>query len=613
MVKYAFIITCGFIIGALVVENKHYFSHRVPVPVAVLADGGVYEGELSRGQLHGQGKLVWPDGSYYEGQFADGVFQGKGLLHTPAYVYEGEFDLGQPSGEGTITYVSGNKYHGDVKLGLPNGYGVLETKSTVYKGEFKNSRYHGQGELAMHNGDSYVGHFEQGLFHGKGVFSRVIVSAEQRKADASTNENTLEQEPVKSVYSGDFVKGEFTGEGTWLELDQRYEGQFLNWAFHGEGMYSDPEGTYTGSFVKGRYQGEGSYVGSQGVKYQGSFLNGRYHGKGILTTEDGDVYTGEFQFGSKHGKGKLVYAQTLDGIAQVNGEWEYDRLVISDHPQLVIQEGQLVEHALYHQRGLLDKTLSEVQEQDPEQIELYFVGVAGDGSQGVFRREMDFVNQMLAQSYETENKSVTLVNSPLTHQELPLATVTSIEQTLQSVAAKMDPENDILFLYLTSHGTQDFRFYLSQPGLELSWLTAEALGKMVKGLPVKHKVVVVSACFSGGFVKPLKDDATMVITAAQADKASFGCSDRSTMTYFGEAFFKDALHQSDSFVDAFYRARDIVKGREAKDGFENSNPLIYKPKAIVAHLKKWREQLAQREAERKKVQQQTTVNQPIKQ
>lgn len=609
MVKYAFILTCGFIIGALVIENKQYFSNRVPVPVAVLADGGVYEGELSKAQLHGQGKLVWPDGSYYEGQFADGVFQGKGVLHTPAFVYEGEFDLGQPSGEGSITYVNGDKYQGSVKLGLPNGSGVLETANSTYTGEFKDKRYHGHGELVMKSGDSYVGDFEQGLFHGKGVFSQPI---QTEGAEPEAKDGDAEQVLPRSIFSGSFVKGEFTGEGMWVEGEQRYEGAFLNWEFHGEGMYSDPEGTYTGPFVKGVYQGQGVYVGSQGMKYEGGFANGRYHGTGVLTNEDGDVYTGGFQFGTRHGEGRLVYAQPLDGISEVNGEWEYDRLIKSEHPQLVVEKGQLVEHALYNQSALLQQHLDGVQEQNPEQIELFFVGIAGDGSQGVFRREMDFVSTLFADEYEAKNKSISLINSPLSHREIPLATVTSIEKTLQDVAAKMDPENDILFLFMTSHGTQDFRLYLGQPGLELSWLAAEDLGKIVKSLPVKHKVVLVSACYSGGFVKPLKDDSTMVITAAEADKTSFGCSDRSTMTYFGEAFFKDALHQSESFVDAFYRARDIVKGREAKDGFENSNPLIYKPKAIVAHLKKWREQLAARKAESEKSEQPAAVTEPTK-
>jgi hypothetical protein len=84
----------------------------------------------------------------------------------------------------------------------------------------------------------------------------------------------------------------------------------------------------------------------------------------------------------------------------------------------------------------------------------------------------------------------------------------------------------------------------------------------------------------------------LVITAAEADKTSFGCSDRARMTYFGEAFFKDSLLQSTSFVDTFYRARDIIRGREAKAGFVYSNPQIFKPKAIVEKLSEWRQQMA---------------------
>jgi len=125
-------------------------------------------------------------------------------------------------------------------------------------------------------------------------------------------------------------------------------------------------------------------------------------------------------------------------------------------------------------------------------------------------------------------------------------------------------------------------------------LKAKALGDLLEALPVRHKVVVISACYSGGFVEPIKDDSMMIITAAAHDKPSFGCSDRSKMTYFGEAFFKDALLKSNTFEDAFYRARDIVRGREAKEGFENSNPLIFKPKAIVSQLEKWRAQLKEK-------------------
>jgi hypothetical protein len=225
---------------------------------------------------------------------------------------------------------------------------------------------------------------------------------------------------------------------------------------------------------------------------------------------------------------------------------------------------------------------------------MYFVGIAGDGSEGVFRREVETIKNIFDESYETKNKSALLINSNVTYQNIPLATTTSIEKTLQGVSAKMDADNDILFIYFTSHGSKDFDFALAQDGLTLMDLSAQRMGEIVRGLPVKHKVIVVSSCYAGGYLETVKDDTSLVIVASSADKTSFGCADAREMTYFGEAFFKDALANSSSFVEAFDRSRSIVRGREAKENVEHSVPLIFKPKAIIKHLVKWREELADR-------------------
>jgi hypothetical protein len=589
LVKRAFIITCSFILGALAVEYKQYFAHEIPTPIAELPDGGVYKGELRKGLLSGKGRITWPSNGYYEGDFVDGLYDGKGVLHTPEYLYEGDFSEGIARGEGTIDFVNGDKYNGEVNFTRPNGSGVLEmVDGRVYTGEFKDGFFHGQGELKDTLGGIYVGAFEKGLFEGDGVYTQFLETEVGEKTEPK----------VKAIYSGKFVKGQFTGDGGWMSGGRRYEGEFLDWQFHGEGLYSDPSGTYSGAFIAGVYEGVGTYTRVNGEVYKGDFSAGRYHGQGHLITDRGDTYRGKFQYGLKHGDGELVYAEALDGIDKVKGEWQYDRLVKANHPRLAISDQRLVEYALYHQNNLLEKEWLTLLPENPEKMDLYFVGVAGDGSQAVFRREVDFVKTLFDANYGTKGRSVSLINSPFSYDEKPLATVTSIQQTLEKVAEKMDEENDILFLYLTSHGSRDFKLQLSQPGLALEALSADKLGEMVRALPIKHKVVMISSCFSGGFVTKIKDDNMLIITASEADKTSFGCHDRAKMTYFGEAFFNDALLRSNSFVDAFYRARDIVRGREAKEGFEYSNPLIFKPKAIVAKLQAWRaQQLADKEAD----------------
>ena len=73
----------------------------------------------------------------------------------------------------------------------------------------------------------------------------------------------------------------------------------------------------------------------------------------------------------------------------------------------------------------------------------------------------------------------------------------------------------------------------------------------------KYKVVIVSACYSGIFT-PLADADTLVITAASATRSSFGCKDGNVWTYFGEAFFANALRRTSSLTDAFETARAII-------------------------------------------------------
>jgi Peptidase C13 family len=91
---------------------------------------------------------------------------------------------------------------------------------------------------------------------------------------------------------------------------------------------------------------------------------------------------------------------------------------------------------------------------------------------------------------------------------------------------------------------------------------------------VRNKVVVISACYSGVFIPHLANVDTLVITAADANHASFGCEDKAKWTYFGDAFFNVALRRATSLKEAFVLARSLVEKRELRDGFEPSRPQI---------------------------------------
>ena len=94
-----------------------------------------------------------------------------------------------------------------------------------------------------------------------------------------------------------------------------------------------------------------------------------------------------------------------------------------------------------------------------------------------------------------------------------------------------------------------------------------------------------SACYAGKFIEPLRDDNTIVIAAAAADRTSFGCSDDRELTYFGEAFYRDALPATSNLQTAFQKASADIAERERKENKRASNPQAHFGVALVEHLR----------------------------
>ena len=84
---------------------------------------------------------------------------------------------------------------------------------------------------------------------------------------------------------------------------------------------------------------------------------------------------------------------------------------------------------------------------------------------------------------------------------------------------------------------------------------------------IKWRIVVVSACYSGGFADTLADDYTLVITSTKADTPGFGCEGRTPPTLFGDAFFQQGLAKVNTFEAAFEIAKAKVAERESAAGY----------------------------------------------
>ena len=250
------------------------------------------------------------------------------------------------------------------------------------------------------------------------------------------------------------------------------------------------------------------------------------------------------------------------------------------------------EDNFYRQPVLLEQELAALRPQRQGVTDLFFIGMAGDGQQDVFRREVDSVAKLFRERFDADGHTIRLINNPKMAASAPVASVTSLRASLKRVAEVMDKEEDVLVLFLTSHGSETHRFALELWPLQLKELDPVKLRTLLDESGIRHRVVVVSACYSGGFINALKDDDTLVITASAPDRNSFGCGNENDWTYFGRAYFDEALRKTWSFTDAFEIAKPVIAEREQKEQFKPSNPQMAVGKNIAATLERLQVQLA---------------------
>lgn len=249
------------------------------------------------------------------------------------------------------------------------------------------------------------------------------------------------------------------------------------------------------------------------------------------------------------------------------------------------------EQVLYTQPPLLDAALAKLRPRVPGKPNLYLLAFAGDGTEEVFHNEAEYAARLFTQHFGPTAHALVLDNSPDTLSHRPLATWSNLESALDGLADVMDPQQDILLLYLTTHGSEDHTLLVDMDPLPLDQIGAQDLGAILAARPFKWKVVVVNACYSGGFIPPLRGDGTLVLTAARSDRSSFGCGNDSAATYFGRAWLIDALSRTPDFIAAFTQAKGEIAKWEQREQLLPSEPQMAVGKGIAAQLARWRDGL----------------------
>jgi Peptidase C13 family len=242
------------------------------------------------------------------------------------------------------------------------------------------------------------------------------------------------------------------------------------------------------------------------------------------------------------------------------------------------------ETALFEQAARIDAALAAIHRDKTTAAQAFFLGFAGVGDEKVFAQEIALASRVLGERYRFGERRLSLVNDERDLDHAPLASVSGLDRALKGLASRMDVEHDVLFLAISSHGAEDPAIAVSNFQFPLIDLTPADLADSLRESAIRWRVIIISACYAGGFIDALRDPRSIVVTAAAADRTSFGCSNDRDLTYFGEAFYRDALPNAVSLRDAFEAAKKSLAGRESREHETPSNPQAYFGAAMEAKL-----------------------------
>src|SRR5262249_3575372 len=112
-------------------------------------------------------------------------------------------------------------------------------------------------------------------------------------------------------------------------------------------------------------------------------------------------------------------------------------------------------HARDAQPALLQAAIARLAPQRKGTTDVYAIAIAGWEAQDVFVREGDGRWAAMEQILPIRGRTLRLVNNAKTIKTTPLANSQNIAAAVRGVAKTMDKNEDILVLFLTSHGSQN--------------------------------------------------------------------------------------------------------------------------------------------------------------
>lgn len=195
--------------------------------------------------------------------------------------------------------------------------------------------------------------------------------------------------------------------------------------------------------------------------------------------------------------------------------------------------------------------------------------IAGDDSIAVFDNSQNaLVNVLTARGLATADRYTSTRRTAKQQPDVKLLTDERLDAlATQTIAA----EGEGCLVHLTSHGLDGHGFYLALGGG--TYLDPDDLDALLdSACGEQPTVVLISACYSGQFITDVMQAPNrLILTAAAADRPSFGCSADDTYTYWDGCLIAE-LPRYKTWGRLYDGIKDCITEKEAAVGAEPSLP-----------------------------------------
>lgn len=202
--------------------------------------------------------------------------------------------------------------------------------------------------------------------------------------------------------------------------------------------------------------------------------------------------------------------------------------------------------------------------------------VAGDGSLPVWDNAVEVMQDIMAPNLvRGQTKRFSAAQPVIDQGKAQLATRQAV---VAAISALRPASGEGCLVFVTAHGAQQQGVFLAASRQILSpAILNRALDSGCGDAPT---IVLVSSCYSGIFTEaPMAKPNRVILTAASADRPSFGCGPGFQYTVYDRCLLESARSAND-WRGLAQATMDCVRRRETTDGFQASNPRYFEGETL---------------------------------